>query len=60
MNDNSTSSVEAAVLDCPVYGANSDVLIDQVAFWVEGVVQTAFAVPGLIGNDIGDDSVTDL
>ena len=37
-------------LDCPEYGEYSDYYIGQVNFWVEGVLQTALAIPGLIGK----------
>ncbi|TRY76222.1 hypothetical protein TCAL_14732 [Tigriopus californicus] len=36
--------------DCPVYGNNSDHIIDQVIFWVEGVGLSAVATFGIIGN----------
>ncbi|TRY67647.1 hypothetical protein TCAL_15804, partial [Tigriopus californicus] len=41
-------------LDCPEYGPYSDYYIQQVRFWVEGVIQTIVAIPGLIGNGISD------
>ena len=37
-------------LDCPYYGNFSMYYVNQVNFWVEGVVQTAVAVPGIIGE----------
>lgn len=36
--------------DCPVYGNNSDHIIEQVNFWVEGVGLSAVATFGIIGN----------
>jgi len=37
-------------LDCPVYTNSSAFLIEQVQFWVEGVIQTCVAIPGLMGK----------
>ena len=37
-------------LDCPVYTENSDYYIGQVGFWVEGVIQTAVGIPGIMGK----------
>ena len=45
-----TSLNESRDLDCPAYGNHSDYYIGQVNFWVEGVLQTALAIPGLIGK----------
>ena len=38
--------------DCPVFGDDSDYYIAEVSFWVEGVIQTAVAIPGLIGKQV--------
>ena len=48
-NNSNTSSLFPP-LDCPVYGNNSDYYISQVHWWVEGVFQTAVAIPGLAGK----------
>ncbi len=54
MDSNQTAAMDnrTALLleDCPVYGPYSDYYIDTVHFWVEGVLQTMLAVPGLIGE----------
>ena len=47
MNDTSVSTLE---LDCPEYGEFSEQHIQALNFWIEGVVQTTLAVPGLIGE----------
>lgn len=39
-----------ATLDCPVYGNNSDFVIEQVIFWTEGVGVTAVSIFGIAGN----------
>lgn len=36
--------------DCPVYGNNSDFIIEQATFWIEGVALTAVATFGVLGN----------
>ena len=36
--------------DCPVYGNNSDYLIAQATFWIEGVALTGVASFGVLGN----------
>jgi len=38
-----------ADLDCPEYGASGENLVERVNFWVEGVLQTTIAAPGLVG-----------
>ncbi len=47
MEEHSNANV---TLDCPVYTENDDVTIATVNFWVEGVIQTAVAIPGLLGE----------
>lgn len=46
----SLENTTQVALDCPVYGPYSDYYIQQVNFWVEGVIQTIVAIPGLIGK----------
>lgn len=36
--------------DCPVYGNNSDYVISQTTFWMEGVALSSVAIFGILGN----------
>ena len=49
MNGNETDPA-IDYLDCPVYTENSDFYIEVVGFWVEGVLQTLLAIPGILGE----------
>lgn len=40
------------LLDCPVYTREDDEFLDNILFWVEGVLQCCMAFMGLIGNII--------
>ena len=48
---NSTNGV-ADDLDCPVYDESDEKLLDFFSFWVAGVLQTLFAILGILGNTI--------
>lgn len=37
-------------LDCPIYGQNDEDFLEAFSFWVEGVLQTGFAILGIVGN----------
>ncbi len=39
-----------ASVDCPDYDETGERLIEMVNFWMEGVIQTCIAVPGIIFN----------
>ena len=39
-------------LDCPVYSEADTRLVEFFSFWVEGVLQTAFAILGILGNTV--------
>ena len=39
-------------LDCPDYSEADFAFLDRFSFWVEGVLQTAVAVAGIVGNII--------
>ena len=56
---NSTSeNLSVEVLDCPVYEKSDELFLETFAFWVEGVLQTVFAILGILGNIIASLIIT--
>ena len=55
MNDTPSNSY-LIEYSCPVYGNNSDYIIEQTQFWVEGVGLSAVAGFGIFGNILGKKS----
>jgi len=47
-----TSSLPSPPLDCPNYGDYGEQLVEASNFWVQGVLQTMIAVPGLLGEKV--------
>lgn len=45
-------------LDCPVYTESDEMLLENFSFWVEGVLQTTFAILGIIGNIVASLIIT--
>lgn len=46
----SSLSADVADVDCVVWGTEDEALMAVVNFWVEGVVQTSLAIPGIVGE----------
>ena len=38
------------ILDCPEYNNETEKIIDQFAFWSEGVLLCGIGLPGILGN----------
>ncbi len=39
-------------LNCPIHSQEDDRVVNELGFWLEGVVQCCVAILGLIGNFI--------
>ena len=47
---NETTLTEEKILDCPEYNNETEKIIDQFAFWSEGVLLCVLGFPGILGN----------
>jgi hypothetical protein len=58
MNNSTTASFSLIgedlppLLDCPMYSEVDKRLLDFFSFWIEGILTTAVAILGILGNTI--------
>ena len=51
-SDRSSNQNNATTDDCPYFDQNGDILLDNLAFYLEGITQTSFAFAGIMFNCI--------
>jgi hypothetical protein len=52
LTDNETEYVVDPSSDCPDYDKSGDLLLDNLGFYLEGILQTSLAIAGLLSNFI--------
>lgn len=50
MSDVSNETAATVGLNCPVYTESDQIMVNDVSFWMEGVVQTSIAISGILFN----------
>ena len=50
--DNETEYIMDPSSDCPDYDKSGDLLLDNLGFYLEGILQTSLAIAGLLSNFI--------
>ncbi len=52
LTDNETEYIMDTSSDCPDYDKSGDLLLDNLGFYLEGILQTSLAIAGLLSNFI--------
>ena len=49
-SSSSSSSIADDGIDCPFYTEEWEIRLEDITFWVEGVLCIVIAIPGFLGN----------